>query len=68
MAKKKRSHPVVNVKTLEDEMRIIIKIDPTKDSIGHQSHVTGTGAHGDKRTKRHRTRSAQNRRVIGEWL
>ena len=70
MAKKKRKDrtiPVVMRKTMEDEMRFMVKIDPMKVSIGHQSHVTGTGIHGDKRTKRHRTRSAQNRRMIGDW-
>jgi len=70
MAKRKKrgSQPVVMPKTEADLMRFTIKIDPLKVSIGHQSHVTGTGAHGDKRTKRHRTRSAQRRKAIGEWL
>jgi len=68
MAKKKKrgSQPVVMPKTEADLMRFTIKVDSFKVSIGHQSHVTGSGTHGDKRTKRHRTRSAQRRRWLGE--
>ena len=35
-----------------------------KVSTGHQDHITGTGVHKDKRTKRNRTRSNQQRRAI----
>ncbi len=45
---------------------IKIKIKVGKTSIGHQSHVTGTGAH-DNRPRKQRTRSAQNNRAIREF-
>ncbi len=70
MAKKKRKHrsqPVVMPKTDADMMKFTIHIDPTKVAIGHQPHISGTGVHGDRRTKRHRTRAAQRRRAVGEW-
>lgn len=44
-----------------------IKIDPTKIRAGHQAHITGTGAHRDKRTKRNRTRANQTKQVIKEY-
>lgn len=33
---------------------------------GHEDHLSGTGAH-DNRPKRERTRSASNRKAIGEF-
>jgi len=50
-----------------EQNRIVIKIDPTKVARGHQAHITGTGVHHDKRTKRNRTRGNQNRAAIREW-
>lgn len=47
-------------------MKIIIKAKDIKVSKGHSSHRTGTGAHGDKRTKRERTRAQRNRKAIRE--
>lgn len=41
-----------------------IKVEPWKIPAGHQAHVTGTGVHGDKRTKRNRTRSDQKRNAL----
>jgi hypothetical protein len=38
---------------------IKIKIKAGKVSIVHQSHITGSGVHKDKRTKRNHTRSQQ---------
>lgn len=46
---------------------IIIKASDMKVAIGHQPHVTGTGVHKDKRTKRNRTRSDQKRRILKEY-
>lgn len=40
---------------------------PAKTSHGHLPHMTGGGIHGDRRTKRMRTRSAQKRFAIKEW-
>lgn len=37
---------------------------PIRVAAGHQPHITGTGAHKDKRTKRNRTRSDQRRNAI----
>jgi hypothetical protein len=48
-------------------IKIIIKADSFKVAIGHQSHLTGTGAHSDKRTKRNRTRGDRKRSAISEW-
>jgi hypothetical protein len=45
---------------------ITIKIKVGKVAMGHQSHITGSGAH-DNRPKRKRTRSAQRRAAISEW-
>ena len=43
---------------------MIIKIG--KVAIGHQSHITGTGAH-DLRPKRQRTRGSQLRAAMKEY-
>lgn len=48
-------------------IKIVIKANSFKVAIGHQPHTTGTGVHGDKRTKRNRTRSDQRRAAVGEW-
>ena len=36
------------------------KVDDAKVSIGHRSHMTGTGAH-DNRPRKQRTRSGQRK-------
>lgn len=46
---------------------LIIKAD-RKVVMGHQSHITGTGVHGDRRTKRQRTRSAVHRKAVLEQV
>jgi hypothetical protein len=43
---------------------MVIKID--RVAIGHQSHITGTGAH-DPRPKRKRTRASQLRAAMKEY-
>ncbi len=43
---------------------IITAQDIMRAPSGHKSHITGCGVHQDKRTRRCRTRSAQNRREI----
>ena len=60
----KTSQPVVMPK--RESNKLIIKIG--KIAIGHQSHISGTGVHGDSRTKRQRTRSEQNRTAIKESI
>jgi len=45
----------------------VIRGRDIKAAIGHQPHVTGTGVHKDKRTKRDRTRSDQRRNWKKEW-
>jgi len=47
--------------------RIVIRVADIKVARGHQAHITGTGVHHDKRTKRNRTRGNQNRAAIREW-
>jgi hypothetical protein len=42
----------------KETAKVIIKVDTVP--IGHQSHITGTGAH-DKRPRRQRTRQGQKR-------
>ena len=49
------------------EIKIVIKACDVKPAYGHQSHVSGTGVHKDKRTKRERTRGAKIRKALGEW-
>jgi len=64
---KKRPQLVVAPKQ-DDHLKIILKeIDPTKVARGHQPRLSGAGTHGDRRTKRQRTRSSQKRRILGEW-
>jgi len=43
----------------KEDQPMVIK--PQKASIGHQSHGSGSGAHGDKRQKRQKTRADKNR-------
>jgi|TARA_Y100000310_G_scaffold41620_1_gene38905 hypothetical protein len=59
---KRKSQPVVMPK--QESSTMVIKVG--KIAIGHQSHITGTGAH-DLRPKRKRTRSAQTRAAIREY-
>tara|TARA_R100000656_G_scaffold42720_2_gene35287 strand:+ start:1655 stop:1846 length:192 start_codon:yes stop_codon:yes gene_type:complete len=59
---KKKSQPVVMPKKESNTM--VIKID--RVAIGHQSHITGTGAH-DPRPKRKRTRASQLRAAMKEY-
>lgn len=50
-------------------MSQILKINvkrPWEISKGHNSHRGGAGCHQDRRTKRCRTRSEQNRKAIKE--
>lgn len=42
---------------------IKIKIPAQKARAGHQSHITGTGPHKDKRLKRKHTRSQQKKNL-----
>lgn len=42
--------------------KLVIKAG--KPIIGHQPHITGTGIHKDRRTKRQRTRQAKTRQAI----
>ena len=56
---------VLNPKKVESN-RLIISIGH-KVAAGHQPHITGTGVHKDKRTKRNRTRSDRKRTSINEW-
>ena len=58
----KKSQPVVMPK--RESNKLVIKVG--KVSIGHQSHITGTGIH-DNRPKRQRTRSAQKRKALEQW-
>ena len=52
---------------MNDKPMIITKMDQLRAPKGHSSHITGTGVHGDKRTKRERTRSSQKRKTFKEW-
>lgn len=47
-------------------MKIIIP-KTYKYSAGHQAHISGTGVHGDKRTKRNRTRGNQRVKIRLDW-
>ena len=44
--------------------KFTIVIETKKVSMGHQPHRSGAGNHADKRNKRCRTRSAQNKKAI----
>ncbi len=44
---------------------VIIKFDYSKERRGHQSHISGTGPHKDKRTKGNRGKQA--RKAIQEF-
>jgi len=59
---KKRIKPLLN-----DEGKMVIRIEPWKIPTGHRQLSHRVGPHADKRTKRNRTRGDQKRRSIGEW-
>lgn len=42
-----------------DRNTMTITIDPSKVARGHQPHRSGSGKHGDRRSKRLKTRRAQ---------
>jgi len=42
----------------KETIKLVVKVD--RVAIGHQSHISGTGAH-DKRPRRQRTRQAQRK-------
>jgi len=44
-----------------------INVKPWKVGRVHKVRRGGAGKHADRRTKRNRTRAAQNRKAIGEW-
>jgi hypothetical protein len=46
--------------------KIKIKIDHKDVPKGHSEHVSGSGPHEDKRTKRERTRADQLRKALKE--
>ena len=50
-----------------DIITLEISVKPWKVGKGHKAHRGGAGKHADRRTKRNRTRAAQNRKAIGEW-
>lgn len=45
---------------------IRIVVPPPKEVIGHTDHITGSGPHSDKRTRRDRTRTDKDRRAVKE--
>ncbi len=53
--------------TKKDLNHIVIHLDLTKIARGHQIHRAGAGVHGDRRTKRNRTRGNRNRTAIRDW-
>jgi len=50
----------------KDRNSFTITIDHSKVARGHQAHLSGAGKHGDRRTKRLRTRSAQRRAAMAQ--
>lgn len=50
----------------KDRNSFTIRIDHNKVARGHMAHISGSGKHGDRRTKRQRTRSAQRRAALAE--
>jgi hypothetical protein len=48
-------------------MKLIIKANDRKLATGHRPHITGTGAHRDKRLKRQHTRGNQRRAALADW-
>ena len=49
-------------------MKIRIEIKHREIPKGHQAHISGSGTHKDKRTKRNRTRADNKRKDINERL
>lgn len=43
---------------------MIIRANDIKVSTGHRQHISGSGAHNDRRFRRNRTRSAQLRKFL----
>ena len=60
----RRKKPKMHTPSVKKKSPMIIKgeIGP----VGHIPHQSGGGAHSDKRKRRLNTRSAQQRRAIGE--
>lgn len=50
----------------KDDNKIVIPATH-KVATGHRAHISGAGAHHDKRLKRLKTRSAKNRSALAEW-
>ena len=66
-SRKKKSQPTAPPKKNDLFAPLVIsKADQLKTSMGHQSHITGTGVHTDKRLRRQRTRGAKNSRAISD--
>jgi hypothetical protein len=60
--------PVFGImKNQKKTITFTIQTKTLKVALGHQGHVTGTGVHLDKRTKRNRTRSAQTKQALNEY-
>ena len=68
-SRKKKSQPTAPPKKNDLFAPLVIrKADQLKTSMGHQSHITGTGVHTDKRLRRQKTRGAKNLRAINDQL
>jgi len=52
----------------KETITLTIQVKPWKVGRGHSEHRSGAGVHGDRRTKRQRTRSEQNRNAIKESM
>lgn len=60
--------PVFGImKNQKKTITFTIQTKTLKVALGHQGHITGTGVHHDKRTKRNRTRSAQKQQSLSEY-
>jgi hypothetical protein len=46
---------------------MIIKLKKSKLRKGHPSHLSGSGEHSDRRTKREKTRQAIKKKVFDEY-
>jgi hypothetical protein len=62
---KKKPQPVQMPKIESNVM--IIHFDPTKVSLGRLPHISGCGAHRDKRKRRKNTRYDQLKAAVKEW-
>ena len=61
-------HTTTPIKSRNRTTITIPPVDPTKIAWGHRPHRGAAGVHGDRRTRRLRTRGERVREAVGDEL